>query len=384
MPETRVVTLLREAHDHSGHWGKKGTLTKLRGHVYWPHQSTDVERYIAGCIQCARHAPAQRSQLLKPVVAEEPFHLVATDWIGPLKETPRGNKYIHQVMCYLTHFSFTRASPTDTPEDSITTFRHVFTTFTTPRTIYCDRGTHFECNEVTNALKPYGVTMIHGPSGSSKSFGLIERGNRILEDVLRKSEDDWDLALPEVTKYVNHRIIHYLGVTPAELLINARALPQPSVQTDIASAAALSAISTLQTFDGHLAAIRHHLDTSSTRREITIEKLRSHRTKMAERYNRGVRKATLHEGDLVFLHQKNTGKLEPRWRGPFRIRGYGPHDVSFTLSQLDGTKIKRTFHEDDLRRFRPREEYLAGAENPLIIKQQTIRRSRRAGKAREI
>lgn len=53
--------VLREVHDDEGHWGKTATLVRLRGLAYWPEQTVDVERYIAGYTDCARYGPATRS-----------------------------------------------------------------------------------------------------------------------------------------------------------------------------------------------------------------------------------------------------------------------------------------------------------------------------------
>ena len=81
--ESKVLSVLRIAHDQVGHWGKAGTLSKLRGYAYWPDQSQDVERYLARCLECAKHGPAVRSQLLHPIVILGPFRLLGIDFIGP-------------------------------------------------------------------------------------------------------------------------------------------------------------------------------------------------------------------------------------------------------------------------------------------------------------
>ena len=54
IPEGKVLTVLREAHDDNGHWGRTGTMARLRGRYYWPHQSQDVDHYISGCLECAK------------------------------------------------------------------------------------------------------------------------------------------------------------------------------------------------------------------------------------------------------------------------------------------------------------------------------------------
>ena len=56
--------------------------------------------------------------------------------------------------------------------------------------IYSDRGKHFDNQEIKDYMEIEGVTLTLGLSGSSKSFGMIEQGNGLLEDVLRKSTQD--------------------------------------------------------------------------------------------------------------------------------------------------------------------------------------------------
>jgi len=75
------------------------------------------------------------------------------------------------------------------------------------------------------------------------------------------------------------------------------------------------------------------------------------------------------------LHQKTSGKLQPRWRGPFRIQDYGgSHTRSFVLKQLNGRKIRGAFHGDDLKRFVPRSGHLAEDRNRPYPTSQSIRK----------
>jgi hypothetical protein len=43
----------------------------------------------------------------------------------------------------------------------------------------------------------------------------------------------------------------------------------------------------------------------------------------ASTYNKGVKSVVYTIGDMVMLFQKDTGKLQPRRRGPIRISGFG-------------------------------------------------------------
>jgi len=81
------------------------------------------------------------------------------------------------------------------------------------------------------------------------------------------------------------------------------------------------------------------------------------------------------------VYQKNTKKLEPRWRGPFRISGYGgSHGKSFEIQQQNGRKIRGAFHGNHLKTYTPRRDYLTRPSDQSVVlmpQQQTIRRPRR-------
>lgn len=143
IPEDRVLGVLRKVHDEAGHWGKAGTLAKLHGIAYWPFQSADVSSYIKGCIQCARHGPATRSQPLHPVVVQGPFHLIGMDFIGPLPLSGSGSKFILHIIDYFSRFSMAFPSAAANLPEVIQALKFVFVHYATPRAVYMDRGQHF-------------------------------------------------------------------------------------------------------------------------------------------------------------------------------------------------------------------------------------------------
>ena len=80
------------------------------------------------------------------------------------------------------------------------------------------------------------------------------------------------------------------------------------------------------------------------------------------------------------IYQDKSRKLKARWRGPFRILGYGDtHERSFRLQQLNERKVRGTYHGDYLKRFVPRTGYLADSDTPTLPPQQTIRKRRPRG-----
>jgi hypothetical protein len=384
IPEGKVLAVLTEAHDDSGHWAKTGTMARLRGLCYWPNQSQDVEAYIAGCLICARHGTATRSQPLHPVVVTHPFQLMGMDFIGPLEKTPTGNTFVLNLGCYMSRYSVPMACVTDYAEDVVRCLRWFFAMYRKPHAFYVDCGHHFNNQLVRSFLHSEGVTIDYSPSASHKSTGMIENMNRTLESVIRKSGQAWDDALPASASAINSRIIGHLGVSPRGVVFGPLVEPS-SVQSTILSLPGRDILAWATELSGsaHTQAVHTYLRHRAEVHDVVSSRSKEQKEEMALRYNKGVKRVVHHLGDLVMLYQERTRKLQPRWRGPFRISGYGgSHGVSFTLIQLNGRGIKGTFHGDHLRRFVPRTGYLAGLSPPSFLPQQTIRERRRVKEKR--
>lgn len=381
IPESRVLSVLRLVHDQAGHWGKAGTLAKLRGYAYWPDQSQDVERYLAGCLECAKHGPATRSQLLHPVIVLGPFRLLGIDFIGPLPCSRLGNFYILHLICYFSRFSITSASKTANATDVVPALQKAFAAYAKPKAVYWDRGHHYDNQLVKGFLNEQNVAFSFSPSGSSQSTGMVEVGNKILEDVIRKG-GDWEDNLQSSTRSTNSRTIGHLGMAPCEILLGVPPSPdlselwQPSAPND----SVRSYVATLSDPTEHGRLVQQYLSYRSELHDRVAQMSIARKEQEAMKYNKGVRPAVFSAGDLVMLHQKTSGKLQPRWRGPFRIDSFATdRQLSYIIRQLNGRLIRGSFHGNHLKRFTPRTGYLAGPSDPVLPQHQTIRkRPRRA------
>ena len=59
--------------------------------------------------------------------------------------------------------------------------------------------------------------------------------------------------------------------------------------------------------------------------------------KETEKYDRGVKDWSFKPQDLVMNHQKKSGKLEPRWSGPFMIEKFASsYGKSYKIRQIGG------------------------------------------------
>ena len=380
IPESMVSRVLYTAHDLSGHWGKAGTLAKLTGYSYWPSLSTDVEQYIKGCLECARHAPSTRSQPLHPIVVLRPGQLMGMDFIGPLEGTSHGNKFILHVQDYFARFSAAEASPTADAPDVIRFLTRTFDLLFTPDAFYFDRGQHFDNEDVRSFLRSRGIAWDYSPSGASKSTGLIEVGNRILEAVLRKRPTEWDVGLFSAVKEVNVRVIEHLNHSPREIVMGVPENPIRDQGRHLADSATIQAwVRSLDSEAGHRDSVQRYMEWRGHIRDEVSRRSIQKKAQEKARYDRGIIPASHGIFSLVMLHQKDTKKMEPRWRGPFRVIGYGgSHDASYILEHLRShRKIRGSFHGDDLRSFIPRSGHLVPPIEERLQDYQTIRRPRK-------
>lgn len=148
---------------------------------------------------------------------------------------------------------------------------------------------------------------------------MIERSNGILESVLRKScnnPGEWDIPLPTSAHNANQRIIHHLGHSPTEIFLGIQPNPLPQFQVEGTS-------------------------------------------------------------DLVILHRKESGKLEPRWKGPFTIEKFaGSYGKSYKTRQIGGKVIKGAFYRDHPKDFVPGRGHLRGPSETALPHNQTISKPR--------
>uniref|UniRef100_T1JIV6 Integrase zinc-binding domain-containing protein n=1 Tax=Strigamia maritima TaxID=126957 RepID=T1JIV6_STRMM len=90
-PEPMIPAILTQTHDKGGHYGIEKMYDTVMGFYYWPGAYRDITNYVVSCHQKkpVGHAPLQ---VFQPV--GEPMERMACDVLSPLRETPRGNKFV--------------------------------------------------------------------------------------------------------------------------------------------------------------------------------------------------------------------------------------------------------------------------------------------------
>lgn len=102
----RIVKSLHADPVGGSHFGQNATIKKVCDRFYWKSVSDEVRQYVKTCERCQKANPSNKPppSTLHPVPVGKLFHRWGIDLVGPLNETPRGNKYICVATEYLTRW----------------------------------------------------------------------------------------------------------------------------------------------------------------------------------------------------------------------------------------------------------------------------------------
>jgi transposase InsO family protein len=174
----------------------------LREAVWWPHMLSDIAQYVFKCVDCLKGKRKQRKILTQPMsVSSTPWSVVATDFVGPLPLTDRGNKYI-----LVNIDTFTRmVEATATADDTTTTTANVIINDVICRhglfdVLRSDRGTNYVQLLAANIYRQLGIKQIKTSAWHPQSNGVVEIVNGVLKLTLKifanEHGNDWDILLP--------------------------------------------------------------------------------------------------------------------------------------------------------------------------------------------
>ncbi len=309
------------------------------------------------------------------------WQLVGIDWIGPFPMSDDSNRYILHIIDYFSRFSMAEASKDARLEDTIRILEQYVYAYTHPAAIYADPGRHFDARIVKDFCTARGILLTIGPT-ASRSTGMVEKGNDLLQRTIMKSSllrieqavqeyaathFDWDRRLPKGMSDLNARHISHLGFSPCEIALGCQLQDMGPMEWSLPTQQKLA----LQHWiarpefdvpaDEDMATLVLMFIARRQRvQERTFEADKARRERQKERYDRGVTGKAFYPGQLVMMYDtsnkgKKRKKLQPTWRGPFVVTGYGgEHQRSYTLRQLNGRPIKGHFHGDHLVLFKLR------------------------------
>ena len=168
-----------------------------------------------------------------------------------------------------------------------------------PRYLRSDNGREFRNADMSDWAKQHGIQFIFGSPGHPQSQAVVERFNRTLLQLLRKSSTaDWSLHLDECMSAYWHRVSKATGFTPLQALTG----------TDVN-------VGTPGRRDTDLAAVFDEIDVLSS--QITAKKLETSQHAVTRSFAPGQR--------VLLRAPLRSNKLTPRWERGWSVKKvFGP------------------------------------------------------------
>ncbi|KAJ0179621.1 hypothetical protein K1T71_005333 [Dendrolimus kikuchii] len=201
-------------------------------------------------------------------------------------------------------FCYTTLSLHIDSRSSIQALKNSISLFGAPKRIIADQGRCFACTEFRDFCQYHCIDLHLIATGSSRANGQVERVMNTLKNMLTavesSKEKSWQDALPEVQLALNCTINRVTKSTPLELLIGKVARPlelifcnddEPKIDIDVLRDQAVVNMNKSSQYD-------------KTRFDSTKAKVQKYVV-----------------GDFVLLQneERNQCKLDPKFKGPFRI-----------------------------------------------------------------
>ncbi|KAH5702140.1 hypothetical protein HBI20_255490 [Parastagonospora nodorum] len=348
--------ILQQLHEASGHRGREGTWRKIWTRYFWNDMFKAVKQHVKTCQECQIHSTQRFDEELYPTRGPNVTWAWVTMDVVYMPNGLAGKKFLVVARDYLSGYVEAKAlSENSSLQVSRFLEEVIFARWGVPMKLSVDGGP--ENKGLTKDLATlYGTMMVTASAFNPHAQGLIERGHKELVGALRKMKGNWvtnlHLALwadrVTVKRSTGETPIFLVTgqehVLPVELSIRTwQTLPWDQVQ-DTATLLALRA----KQFEHRDDRLKEAVDRTMRLREEGKEWFDNKATLRAD---------PMTHGDLVLvrdvirdLDMSRSRKLEPRWKGPFRIKSIS-EKATYILEELDGAPLKATYAGNRLRKF---------------------------------
>lgn len=321
VPQPLVTEVLSELHQQLGHAGVNKLETAARRRFWWPHQRRDIMNFCQTCERCATFKSPRIAHKapLQSVTAGYPNEIVGADLIGPLPETPRGNRYILVMVDYFTKWcEAVPIAQADTVTVATAMTNHWVCQWGAPGQLHSDRGSCFESSLVQETCRVLGIDKTRTTAYHPQGNGQVERTNRSLKSLLRAFVDqniyDWDILLPKCLLAYRSTVHSSTGQTPS-LMWTGREVRLP---TDVRLPISQRLYPSVTDYVSRL------LDSIRQTHQAARVHLANAQRRQKEYYDKKVFGVPLKTGELVYLHQASTtgipAKLHHEWSGPYVVQ----------------------------------------------------------------
>ena len=334
VPKTLVNTVLKEMHDHFGHFGIRKTYSLIKRYYYWPKMIKHIQKHVDSCTLCRREKmQADKYELQTTEIPNRAFGKVSIDLIVDLPVSHHGNKHILVMVDHLTSWPIATAIP---DKEAITVantiHRDLILQHGAPEILLSDNGKEFSNDTLAYVCQEYGINQHFTSPYTPRSNGKTENFNKFLKASIRKlcQEDNsaWDQVLYQIL-FAYRCCPHTSTGEPPYTLLYFRDPPL----------AIHKLIQPMESYKGD-----NDLGKQIEQSRVTLTTAAKMLEKMRENQKRHYKNRksthTFKIGDLVLLRKHNKDKLELKWEPNYRIIKF-PSQWSAVVENQSNGRTKR-------------------------------------------
>ena len=311
----------------AGHRGQSATEIAIRKHFFWKSMTTDIRTFVKACIHCISTLKGGKEPrpLGSALHGSEPNDLLQFDFLE-MAPSNTGAKYILLLRDDFSSYAWLIPFAAANAENAADAIIEWASTFTVPKGLMSDGGSHFKNDTVKRVAKglktPHHFTLPYTPwsNGGVERLGKeVLRTFRAVLSELRFPHSEWPDLTPVIQSALNN------SPSPqrrnmAPITIFSGLPPSSPVSTFKRSCTGkIVSVSDARTeLERNLTSVQDRL---AELHPVVQMSLKEHRERARKAASRGV-PAGFSEGDYVLIAREDFSageKLCLRWRGPRRV-----------------------------------------------------------------
>ncbi|KAB0799843.1 hypothetical protein PPYR_07723 [Photinus pyralis] len=286
----------------------------IKRYYFWNNLKDDVIKLISKCNECQRHKHLnQRKQPLTiTTTASSAFQKIYLDLVGPLNQDNETNRYILTIQCELS--KFVEGIPIENKEAETVARAFVnnfILKYGIPEQIVTDQGTEFLAKVFKETAKLLGLDQINSTAYHHETLGALENSHKNLNAFLRiqvnKYENTWSKWVPFWCFSYNNTVHTETKYTPYELVFGKKC----NLPLNI-----LEKLDPVYNFESYPIELKFRLQSAwEDAKDNLIKSKQNRKTRLDE--NRNDLKYKFN--DRVLLKSEISNKLEPLYKGPYKV-----------------------------------------------------------------
>lgn len=310
-----IETILKLYHmDLLGGHLSSSKMKETIGKFYtWENMMEDIKTFVKKCSTCEKTKYTTNTKVPMQIssLGEVLFDHTYIDFVGPIKTTEAGHKFIFTATCDLTKFLIAVPTVDSTALTAANCIlENIICRYNFPSRLISDNAQSFVSLIIKELTRLFSIKKIFSTPYHPQS-NIVERTHRSLNAYLRafteKNKNTWDELLKFATFVYNNSVHSTTGYTPHELAHGFKI----QIQTHF------SKPKSSYNYD-NLADLTRN--TIAKTLEIAREHLHNRKIQNKRQYDANTKELDIKINDLILIRSpKKKHKFQEAYEGPYRV-----------------------------------------------------------------